>query len=303
MSGREHIADMVRSWAYYLTETLHSILRNSWMSFASAGAVAITLFILGSFMLLNVNVGYLTNQIKDQVEIIAYVDEKLPEAEVDELRVALIRLARVEEVRFVPRQEALQRLKEDLGAEIVAGFEAEGRNPLRNSFEIRTIIPEDIPAVAAELQAMPGIARVDYGTVVVEQLFRFTGAVKWVGLFFMAGLAMTALLLIANTIKLTVAARSTEIMIMKHVGATEWFVRWPFLLEGLALGSFGALVPVLALIYLYGQAVTMAQAYLSFLPLVPPQEVIWRTSSILLLLGATIGGVGSLLSMQRFLKV
>ncbi len=294
---------MVRSWGYYLTETLHSILRNAWMSFASAGAVAVTLFILGSFMLLNVNVEYLTNQIKDQVEIIAYVDEHLPASETDRLRVALIRLERVEEVRFVSRQEALQRLKEDLGEEVVAGFEAEGRNPLRDSFEIRTIVPEDIPAVAAQLEGLPGIARVDYGTGVVERLFRVSGAVKWVGLFFMAGLTLTALFLIANTIKLTVAARSTEIMIMKFVGATEWFVRWPFFLEGLALGSLGALVTVLALVYLYGQTVTMAQAYLSFLPLVPPQEILRRTAMILLVLGATIGGAGSLLSMRRFLKV
>lgn len=277
-------------------------MRNSWMSFASVGAVAVTLFILGSFMLLNVNVEYLTNQIKDQVEIIAYVDEVLSGAEVDRLRVSLIQMDRVEEVRFVSRQEALQRLKEDLGEEMVAGFEADGRNPLRDSFEIRAIIPEDIPQVATELEAMPGIARIDYGTAVVEKLFRFAGAVRWVGLFFMGGLALTALFLIANTIKLTVAARSTEIMIMKYVGATEWFVRWPFLIEGLALGSFGALLPTLALIYLYGQTVAVAQVHLNFLPLVPPQEIVWHLARILLLLGTAIGGAGSLLSMRRFLK-
>lgn len=277
-------------------------MRNSWMSFASVGAVAVTLFILGSFMLLNVNVEYLTNQIKGQVEIIAYVDEVLSGAEVDRLRVSLIQMDRVEEVRFVSRQEALQRLKEDLGEEMVAGFEADGRNPLRDSFEIRAIIPEDIPQVAAELEAMPGIARIDYGTAVVEKLFRFAGAVRWVGLFFMGGLTLTALFLIANTIKLTVAARSTEIMIMKFVGATEWFVRWPFLIEGLALGSFGALLPTLALIYLYGQTVAVAQVHLNFLPLVPPQEIVWHLARILLLLGTAIGGAGSLLSMRRFLK-
>ncbi|MCL5982183.1 MAG: permease-like cell division protein FtsX [Firmicutes bacterium] len=293
---------MFRSWGYCLPEAFRSIVRNSWMSFASVGAVAVTLFILGSFMLLNVNVEYLTNQIKDQVEIIAYVDEVLSGAEVDRLRVSLIQMDRVEEVRFVSRQEALQRLKEDLGEEMVAGFEADGRNPLRDSFEIRAIIPEDIPQVATELEAMPGIARIDYGTAVVEKLFRFAGAVRWVGLFFMGGLALTALFLIANTIKLTVAARSTEIMIMKYVGATEWFVRWPFLIEGLALGSFGALLPTLALIYLYGQTVAVAQVHLNFLPLVPPQEIVWHLARILLLLGTAIGGAGSLLSMRRFLK-
>ncbi|MCR3921501.1 MAG: permease-like cell division protein FtsX [Firmicutes bacterium] len=292
---------LIRNLLYFIKEAFRSICRNGWMSFASIAVVAVTLFILGSFMLLNINVEHVTNDIKDQVEVIVYVDEELDSSELDQLRITLVQLPKVEQVRFVSKEDALVNLKEQLG-ELMAGYEEQGRNPLRDSFEIRTIIPEDIPAVAVELQNIPGIARVDYGTDVVDKLFSFTGMVKWMGLAFMGGLAFTAMFLIANTIKLTVMARSKEIKIMKWVGATEWFIRWPFVIEGVVLGTIGALIPALILNYLYGAAVTWTQINLFFLPLVPPNAILGQLIKILLILGTTIGGLGSLLSMRRFLK-
>jgi cell division transport system permease protein len=292
---------MLRNIAYYIKEAFYSVCRNGWMSFASIGVVAVTLFILGSFMLLNINVEHITEDIKHQVEIIARVEEDLPAAGVDQLRVALIQLDKVEEVRFVSKQEALDNLREQLGS-LVDGYDNE-RNPLRDSFEIRTTIPEDIPLVASEVEVLPGIANVEYGIDAWEKLFSFTGAVRWLGMAFMLGLALTALFLIANTIKLTVNARSKEIKIMKYVGATEWFVRWPFLIEGIFLGFFGALLPTVFLIFIYREAVTWASLNLYFLPLVAPDLVLGDVTKLLLLLGAVIGGVGSLVSMRRFLKV
>lgn len=292
---------IIRNFIYFIKEAFCSIARNGWMSFASVSVVAITLLILGSFTLLNLNVEHIANEIKEQVEIIARVDENCGPEEVEKLRVSLIQLAQVEEVRFVSKEEALERLKEQLG-EFMEGYEQE-RNPLRDSFEIRTINPEDVPAVAAEIQKIPGIAAVDYGAEVVDKLFRSTNAIQWVGLAFMIGLAGTALALIANTIKLTVNARAKEIMIMKWVGATEWFIRWPFIFEGIILGTIGALIPSLLLIYLYGEAFNWARMNLYFLPLVAPEQVLVDLSKLLLLLGASIGALGSMFSMRRFLKV
>jgi cell division transport system permease protein len=292
----------LKTLVYYIKEAFLSIFRNGWMSMASIGVVAVTLFILGSFMLLNINVEHLTDEIKNQVEIIAYVDEELDTEEVDELRISVIQLTLVEEVRFVSKDDALERLKENLG-DMVAGYGEGRRNPLRDSFEIRTFIPEDIPEVAAMLRSMPGIAKVDYGTDIVEKLFLFTGVLKWVGLVFMAGLALTAAFLIANTIKLTVNARSNEIMIMKYVGATEWFIRWPFVIEGILLGCIGALIPRLVLSYLYELTVSWAQLNLIFLPLVRPEHVLGEMGTLLLSIGIVIGCLGSLMSMRRFLKV
>lgn len=293
---------LIRNGLYYIKEACHSIYRNGWMSFASIVVVAVTLFILGSFILLNINVEYIAEDIKQQVEIVVFVDELLTPEELDSLRVSLIRMAKVEEVRFVSRENALERLKEQLGP-LLEGYEENERNPLRDSFEIRTIIPEDIPAVAAEVSKLPGSARVDYGRGVVEQLFSITGAVRWVGLVFMAGLALTAMFLIANTIKLTVNARAKEIMIMKYVGATEWFVRWPFFIEGIMLGFFGALLPTILLVLIYSRAVAWASLNLHFLPLASPDTVIIELARLLLVLGTVIGSIGSLISMRRFLRV
>ena len=301
-SGGESTASMqIRTLFYYIREAFNSVCRNGWMSFASIGVVAVTLLILGSFMLLNINVENITEDIKQQVQIVAYVDETLERDEVDALRVVLIQMDKVEVVRFVSKEEALERLKDQFGA-LVDGYEKEGRNPLRDSFEIGTVIPEDIPAVAAELKLMSGIARLDYGVDIVDNLFRFTGVVKYIGFTFMLGLALTAMFLIANTIKLTVNARAKEIKIMKYVGATEWFIRWPFLIEGVFLGFFGALVPTLILWYVYGQTVSWASLNLYFLPLVPHEAVMGEMAKLLLILGTAIGGLGSLLSMRRFLK-
>lgn len=302
MNGRELIVNMVRACWYYIKEAFRSIFRNGWMSLASIGVVAVTLLILGSFMLLNINVEHLTYEIKNQLEIVAYVEKDLPPEKVDQLRVSLIKLPKVEEVRFISRQEAMDRLREQLG-EMVSGYEEEDRNPLRDSFEIRTMVPEDIPEVAGMLQRVAGIAQVDYGRDVVEKLFRFTAAIKWIGLSFMVGLTLTALFLIINTIKLTVNARSKEIMIMKYVGATEWFIRWPFLIEGLLLGSFGAFIPTFLLVYLYWQAVSWAQVNIYFPILVPPDMVLGQLARVLLTLGTTLGGLGSIISMRRFLRV
>lgn len=301
--GKGHIVTMgPRTWVYYIREALGSIYRNGWMSFVSIGVVALTLMMLGSFMLLNLNVEHLIEEIKDDIEIIAYVDEALSPKEVDELRVRLIQLPDTEEVRFVSKDDALERLREKMG-DLVLGYGENRPNPLRDSFEIRTIVPEDVPAVARQLQSMPGIATVDYGTDIVEKLFNFTAAVKWVGLAFMIGLGLTAAFLIANTIKLTVNARASEIMIMKYVGATEWFIRWPFLIEGILLGLFGALLPTLALMYLYEEVYLWASVNLIFLPLMNPGTIFGNMTKLLMALGGGIGCVGSLVSMRRFLKV
>ena len=291
-----------RNFIYYIKEAFCSIFRNGWMSFASVSVVTVTLLMLGSFILLNKNVEFLAAEIKNQVEIIARVEETLTPPEVERLRAQVIQLEKVAEVRFVSKEEALQNLKAQLG-DVVAGYEEEGRNPLRDSFEIRTVIPEDIPEVAAELAALPGIAEVDYGADVVPKLFSVTNMVKWIGMAFMVGLAVTAVFLIANTIKLTVTARAKEIMIMKWVGATEWFIRWPFVFEGILLGSVGALIPALILQYLYAEAFTWARINLYFLPLVEPEAILGELTKLLLLLGASIGTLGSIFSIRRFLIV
>ncbi|PKM80479.1 MAG: ABC transporter permease, partial [Firmicutes bacterium HGW-Firmicutes-13] len=195
-----------KTWVYFIKEAFKSIFRNGWMSFASAGVVMITLFLLGSFMLLNFNLDIISSDIKSQIEIIAFVDENVIEEQLDRLRVKIISLPEAEEVKFVSRDEALNRLEQRLGehGSLLAGYKEPGNNPLSDSFEVKSRIPEGTSELARKIKILPGIARVDYGSEVVDKLFNVTRIINWVGLVFMLALGMTAMFLIANTIKLTV---------------------------------------------------------------------------------------------------
>ena len=199
----------------------------------------------------------------------------------------------------------MARLKEKLGdrSNLLEGYEEPEDNPLRDSYELRTAIPEEIPAVAKEIKSYPGAAEVDYGSGVVEPLFQFTGLVRWIGLAFMAGLAVTTVFLIAHTIRLTVYLRRKEIMIMKYVGATDWFIRWPFLFEGLILGMIGAVIPVFIIFYGYQEAALWMQNNIYFVSLLPPEKIIEVIARILIPLGVALGIIGSTISVRRFLKV
>ncbi len=295
----------IRSLFYFFGEALKSILRNGWMSLASVAVVAITLLILGSFMVLNRNVNEFTRHIKEDVQIVLYVEEEASAAVQMELQQKLVAHPEMQEVRFVSKSEAMERLVDRLGdrAHLVEYYMNEESNPLRNSYELRTRIPEDIPQVAREIESYPGVDYVDYGSGVVEPLFQFTGVVRWVGLLFMGGLAVTAVFLISHTIRLTVYIRRKEIMIMKYVGATEWFIRWPFIFEGLILGLVGALIPIFIIQYSYRTAVLWMQDNIYFISMLPPEAVMEELVTVLIPLGMILGVVGSGISVRRFLKV
>ncbi len=295
----------IRSLFYFWKEALKSIFHHGWMSIASIAVVAITLLILGSFMVINYNVAILTEDIKEQVQIVLYIDEGAGAEEVNELQALLISHPQMEEVRYVSKEEAMERLKDQLGerAFLLDGYEEEDKNPLRDSYELRTNIPEEVAVIAEEIENYPAVGYLDYGSGVVEPLFQFTGIVRWVGLAFMSGLALTAVFLIAHTIRLTVFIRRKEIMIMKYVGATDWFIRWPFIFEGLLLGLIGALIPVVIIYYAYEIAFLWMETNVYFVNLIPTEEIMAEIMQVLIPLGVVLGVLGSSISVRRFLKV
>lgn len=295
----------IRSLLYFLGEALKSIVRNGWMSIASVGVVSITLLLLGSFMVISFNVALVTQDIKEQIQIVLYLDEACDEETRLELQRMLALHPQMEEVRYVSKDEAMQRLKKQLGdrAYLLEGIDTGEENPLRDSYELKTKIPEDIPLVAEEIANYPGVGYLDYGQGVVEPLFQFTGIMRWIGLMFMAGLALTAIFLIAHTIRLTVYIRRKEIMIMKYVGATDWFIRWPFIFEGLILGLVGAVIPLIVIYYGYQAAVIWLQSNIYFIPLIPTENIMKEITRVIIPLGVVLGVLGSSISVRRFLKV
>ncbi|WP_353893769.1 permease-like cell division protein FtsX [Proteinivorax hydrogeniformans] len=294
---------------YFFVQALKGITKNLWMTLASTGVTFITLFVLGAFMIVNANLQVIMDDIRNQAEILAYVEEFEDDEEyvVGAIEREIAAISEVEEYQYVSKDDALDRLEEMLGefADITAGMDE--RNPLPASFELSVDDPEKIPVVAGRLERITYIESVDYGQDVLEQLLSITEVIQWVGLALMIILMVMALFLIANTIKLTVYARRKEINIMKYVGATNWFIRWPFILEGFLLSLVGTVLALLAIYYGYDYALVLLYESL------PPETIQFSFVEVadimehlvknLLMIGVGIGVVGSTLSLRKFLNV
>ncbi|MBM4235511.1 MAG: ABC transporter permease [Firmicutes bacterium] len=294
---------IISSIGYVLSESFKGLFRNRLMCITSTGVVAVTLLMLGIFMLLSLNVAHITDQVKEQVEIVAYIDDQASSNTVAALRQKLESNPGVLEASYVSSEEHMERLRRQLGS-VLEGYDTELDNPLLASFEVRAMVPENVAVLAAEIESYPGVSEVFYGQDYVESLFSVTRVLQLLGLTLMVGLAITAVFLISHTIGLTVMMRKKEIAIMKYVGATNWFIRWPFILEGLLMGLVGAIIPLVALYYLYQYALDwVAVNNLAFISMLPLQEVILEVGRYLLPLGVGLGILGSGFSIGRFLKV
>lgn len=289
------------------------MIRNGWMSFASVSSIAISLFILGIFLLLTLNVNFLAQQIEQQVEIKVYLDVNIPKEQIGPLQNEIAAIEQVSKVTFVSKEEGIVILRDRLGENgkgLLEGFDGEN-NPLNDSFTVEVKEPREVGIAAQKInelnngkQAKP-IYRVNYGQGTVETMFKATQVVRYIGLILVAGLALTAMFLIANTIKLTILSRRREIAIMKLVGATNSFIRWPFFIEGAILGIVGSIVPTGILLYGYWELMNVTQLDLSMLmiKLLPFDQVCYVLAGLLLGIGIMIGIFGSTLSVRKFLRV
>jgi len=292
----------LNTFIYYFREAFHSILRNSWLSVASIGVVAVSLLILGSSLLLVMNANNIADNLESSVEISVFLKDETRPEEIEELEAALGALPGVAELKFVSKQEALKEMQDNFGEQrdVLAGLEE--KNPLPDTFRVKTQTVEQVVPLAREMAAYPQVDQVRYGQGVVEKLLDLSRWVRTAGLVTMVLLAIAAVFLIATTIRLSVFARRKEIGIMKFLGATNWFVRFPFLLEGMFLGLAGALLAVGAVYYGYQSLVRNIQISLPFMQLVTDHSLLVPMLEGLLGLGLAFGAMGSLISLRKFLN-
>ena len=163
--------------------------------------------------------------------------------------------------------------------------------------------PELVKTAAASIERYDGVESAKYGQDVMEHLFDMTRLIRIFGFSIMLVLALATLFIIANTIRLTVFARRKEIAIMKYVGATDWFIRWPFILEGMVMGLFGSIIAAIVLRFAYTGVVEAIYESLAFFPLIPTYPFINYVTFLVIISGMIIGATGSALSLKRFLKV
>ncbi len=293
----------IRTMEYFIKEALNSLKRNGLMSFASVTTVALSLLILGLFLVMVLNLNNMASALESQVQISVYLQDGLSDFEMREVGTRITKLPGVVQVNFISKEEAMKRFKERLGEQQSLLNALGDTNPLPNAFEVKVDRTDRVKTVAQAVMQLKGIENAKYGQEVIEQLFALTKMVRIFGLVIIVFLALAALFIISNTIRITVFARRKEIGIMKYVGATDWFIRWPFLLEGMMLGFGGAMLAVLFLNETYGVLIHQVYESLAFLPLIPQYPFITNISVVLLVTGTVIGALGSTISLRRFMKV
>lgn len=293
----------IRTWEYFIREVFISLRRNSWMSFASVSTVALSLLILGMFLIIVLNLNNMASSLESQVQVNVYLEDALEEARIEEIGAEIMGMQGIESVNYVTKKAALERFKERLGDQRTL-LEALGdTNPLPNAYEVSLKQPELVKTAAEAINKIEGVESAKFGQDVIEQLFQLTRTIRIFGSVIILFLAMATVFIISNTIRLTVFARRREIGIMKYVGATDWFIRWPFLMEGMVLGFFGAITATVILRSSYGAITRQIYDTLTFLPIIPEYPFLNNISLLLLVVGTAIGALGSTISLKRFMKV
>ena len=278
--------------------------RNGLMTLASISTVALSLFMLGVFLCGVVNLNNMAASLETQVQLSVYLKDDLTTNQIMETGKAVKSQPNIKELKFVTKDQALQDFKSRLGDDQKQMIDSlEGVNPLPNSYIVTFENPQDVKLAAKELATVPGVESVHYGQDVVDELFKITQIIRIGGIVLIAFLAAATLFIISNTIRLTVFARRKEIAIMKYVGATNGFIRWPFVIEGMLLDCIGGLIAVACTGEFYYFITSEIEQSLAFFPLVPMFPIFYQLAVALLIIGIFVGAIGSAISLRQYMRV
>lgn len=289
----------------HFKEGVKNVIRNGWMSVASIGAVTVTLVLVGTFIMLMLNINEMAIKVEEDVQIKALIDVTADEEVIRELGEKIENISGVKSVEFSSKEDEFKNLIDDMGEQGKAWELYEQDNPLNHAYIVKAEVPQETESIAKQIEGFENVYKVNYGQDVIPKLFKFNNYARTIGAILITALVLTAIFLISNTIKLTIMARSEEIGIMKLVGATNSFIRWPFFIEGFLLGVLGSVIPiaVLTIGYAYLYKTLIGQTSFPFVQMLPLNPFLWQLSLAIILIGAVIGMWGSGMSVRKFLKV
>ncbi len=290
-----------RTLRRHIRESFKSLSRNGWMTFASVSAVTVTLLLIGVFIVIMMNLNQLADNIENDVEIKVVANQEATSSQVQELLKQVKETPGVAEVDYSSREQELNQMIESFGEDF-ALYKQD--NPLGDALYVKADDPKNTASIAEEISTYDYIFDVEYGKGKVEKLFNILKIGRNIGLGLILALLFTAMFLISNTIRLTIVARRTEIEIMKLVGATDSFVRIPFMLEGVWLGIFGAILPMALMTTFYSQLYNYWEGRLQnqLFHLLDPNPFLLQLNGLLIFVAVFIGVWGSFMSVRKFLK-
>ena len=301
----KELISCIKNLPKHFKTSLVNLWRNGAMTFSSIFAVTITLLLIGVISVLALNVQDISANIEEGVRIYVKLERSIDDNAENEVGKQIKQLKGVASATYFSKDEELSKLIDKQGEDGKELFESyRDDNPLGAAYEVEAKDPTQLASLAKKIKDIPNVNSVNYGGDSTQSMVSTLNTIQTSGTVFIVGLVIVALFMISNTIKITITARSTEISIMRMVGASNWYIRIPFMLEGMLIGLFGAIIPIFVLVYGYGALYNYTGGSLmsSMLVLKAPMPFIRDFSFILAGLGAGVGLIGSFVSIRRFLK-
>ena len=294
----------IKNLPRHFVTAVQNIWRNGVMSFSSIFAVTITLLLIGVIGVLALNVQDISANIEEGVSIYVKLERNIDsEAELavgDQINA----INGVTKSTYYTKDQELDKLIEKQGEDGAELFESyRDENPLGAAYVVEVKDAKEIDAVADKISALDHVNDANSGGASTNSLVNSLETIRNWGAVFVVGLTVVALFMIANTIKITITSRQTEISIMRMVGASNWYIRLPYMLEGVFIGLLGAIIPILVVYFGYNWIYSGAADFLpAMVSMREPFPFIWQCAGIMIALGCGVGLIGSFVSVRKFLK-
>ena len=291
------------TFTYFIKEALKSLKRNFMMSLGAIIIITSNLFFLGVFAISFIILANSIGDFGDKLKINVYLQKDLSKDVINEIYYSIFYWPQIENIKYISKDQAKEELKKILGDTGDIILPLIKKNPLPDSFEIKVKDIHFIKSVVQKLKAIKGVEDVEYGGEIVEKVEKLDYLLKRWGIIVFLILIFSSIMVISSTTQLTVYARRDEIEIMKLVGATNWFIRWPIMFEGIIEGFIAALISVFMTYKIYTTIIVKFQELLPFLSFTGNIQELISVFVLLLGVGIVIGAFGSLFSTTRFLEV
>ncbi|WP_057829535.1 permease-like cell division protein FtsX [Liquorilactobacillus cacaonum] len=293
----------ISTFKRHMIESLKSLKRNGWMSIAAFSAVTVTLLLVGILLSILMNVNKVASDIENDVQVRVLINRGTTKKQEQKLKENLEDLNYVGKIKFSSKAQELKNVIGSYGKEfkLFGGDD----NPLNDVFVVSAKKPEQTVKIAKAAQKMKYVYDAKYGGASAKKLFSIVDNIQKWGIGISLLLLFVAVFLISNTIRITILSRKNEIAIMRLVGATNGFIRWPFILEGAWTGLFGAIIPIVVVNfgYMWLYKVISASLASTGYHLLSPGVFLVQIDSLLIFIGIVIGAIGSGVSMRRFLRI
>ena len=289
-----------------IRDAFKSVVRNFSLSLASISCISITLIIVALSVIISANVNNFGKLIKEEVTIVVFVKNEVDEAGINTIKAKLDQIDNISDIVYISKDELKKQMMEsDKGFEIAMKDWNDENNPLKNNFKIKVKELEKIDETNRQIKNIEGVDTTDYGEEMVNNFLKTLKFLEKGVIVAVIALVIVTVFLIINTIKLTIFSRKREISIMRLVGASNFTIKMPFVVEGMVLGLMGSIVPILIVIYGYFAFYENYDGKLmsSLFQLVKPAPFVYMISLVIILLGIVVGMLGSYRAVRKYLKV